>query len=97
MDSVIQKNKSKCFLCGGGAFEPLDRHHCFEGSNRKNSEKYGLVVWLHHHKCHLYGESAVHNNIDAERALKAKAQQKAMEHYNWSMEDWLKIFRKNYL
>ena len=97
MDSVIQKNKSKCFLCGGGAFESLDRHHCFEGSNRKNSEKYGLVVWLHHHKCHLYGDNAVHNNIEVARALKAEAQRKAMKHYNWSMEDWLKIFRKNYL
>lgn len=35
-----------CALCGkpGTSLDPLDKHHIFGGSNRRNSERYGLVV-----------------------------------------------------
>lgn len=37
-----------CALCGkpGTYLDPLDKHHIFGGSNRRYSEKYGLVVPL---------------------------------------------------
>ena len=39
----------------------LDEHHIFGGPNRKNSEEYGLKVYLCHDH-HIYGPEAVHNN-----------------------------------
>ena len=98
MESIIQKDKTKCFLCGGnGYFEPLDKHHCFFGSLRSKSEKYGLTVYLHHSKCHIFGENAVHVNARINRKLQAYAQKKAMAHYGWSREDFRREFYKNYI
>lgn len=50
-----------CALCGepGTSLDPLDKHHIFGGSNRRNSEKYGLVVPLHHKECHIFGKQAL--------------------------------------
>lgn len=97
-DSIIQKDRSHCFLCGMNAsFEPLDEHHCFSGANRKNSEKYGLKVYLHHSSCHIFGKQSVHQNADTSKAIKQVAQKRAMEHYGWSVEDFIRIFGRNYL
>lgn len=98
MKSIIQEDRSHCFLCGQSACgDPLDEHHVFFGTaNRKKSEKYGLKVYIHHNKCHLYGKKAVHNNAGTDRALKAFVQEKAMEHYGWSVDDFRGIFGKNY-
>ena len=92
--SIIQKEK-KCFICGkNGGYWGLDRHHCFGNANRNKSEKFGLVVWLCHDECHLNG---VHKNAELNRMVQAKAQQKAMRHYGWTTEEFIKIFGKNYL
>lgn len=94
MESIIQKEK-KCFICGkNGGYWGLDRHHCFGNANRNKSEKFGLVVWLCHDECHLNG---VHKNAELNRMVQAKAQQKAMRHYGWTTEEFIKIFGKNYL
>ena len=77
--------------------EPLDCHHVFGASNRKKSEQYGLKVYIHHNKCHIFGEKAVHKNAEVDKALKRLAQQRAMKHYGWSKEEFIKIFGKNYL
>jgi hypothetical protein len=77
--------------------EPLDCHHVFGAANRNKSEKYGLTVYLHHSKCHIFGENAVHKNAEINRKLQAIAQKKAMKHYGWSIEDFRKEFGKNYL
>ena len=54
-------NERMCFLCGkNGSEDPLDLHHVFGGPYRKKSEKYGLVVYLCHHDCHIFGKNAVH-------------------------------------
>lgn len=98
MDSIIQTDRDHCFLCGMNRnLEPLDCHHCFEGANRKASEKYGLKVYLHHNKCHIFGKESVHGNAKIDRALKAMVQNRAMQYYGWSVEEWIKIFGKNYL
>ena len=49
-----------CALCGrpGTGLDPLDKHHIFGGSNRRNSERYGLVGPLHHYECHIFGGKA---------------------------------------
>ena len=98
MDSIIQTDKTHCFLCGMNAnFEPLDMHHIFNKSDKKRSEKYGLIVYLHHRKCHIFGKDSVHQNAEVNNRVKAHAQRVAMKHYGWSVEDWIKIFGKNYL
>ena len=93
LNSIIQKDNTRCFICGGRE-ERLDCHHVFNASNRKKSEKYGLVVYLCHNKCHLYG---VHQKADMMQELKAKAQAVAMEYYGWSTDDFREIFGKSYL
>lgn len=89
---------NECFLCGkNGWSDKLDRHHIFNKHNRNKSEKYGLVVYLCHNECHIFGKNAVHNNRDVDLKLKQYGQQKAMEEQGWSKEDFIKIFGKNYL
>lgn len=77
--------------------EPLEEHHIFNASNRKKSEKYGLKVYLHGNRCHREGKESVHKNAKINNDLKAKAQKIAMEHYCWTVEDFIKIFGRNYL
>lgn len=95
-DSIVQTDKTHCYLCGmNSTIEPLDEHHIFSGhANRKLSERYGLKVYIHHSKCHLEG---VHKNAEMNKALKAVAQQIAMNYYGWSVDDFRNIFGKNYL
>ena len=97
--SIMQTDMSRCYLCGGRAeyYDPLDEHHVFEGALKTKSEKYGLLVRLHHNKCHIFGDEAIHRNAKNNRALKAKAQKTAMEHYNLSVDEWISIFYKNFI
>jgi hypothetical protein len=90
MESIIQKNK-QCYVCG--SVQSLERHHIWAGTaNRKQSEKYGLTVYL----CHEH-HSLMQLNYEFGLELKQYAQLKAMEHYNWTIEDFKKRFGKNYL
>lgn len=98
MESIIQKDKSKCYICGQNPCgDPLDCHHVFGASDRNASERYGLKVYIHHNKCHIFGKYSVHGNARVDRALKERVQKKAMKHYGWSMDDWRSKFRKNYI
>lgn len=88
----------RCWLCGrNGSADPLDAHHIFGAANRKKSEKYGLVVWLCHHDCHIFGKEAVHNNADNMQWLHEYGQLKAMDENNWTTEDFIREFGRNYL
>ena len=88
----------RCWLCGrNGSADPLDRHHIFGGSNRKKSEKYGLVVWLCHHDCHIFGKEAVHRNADNMQWLHEYGQILAMDENGWTTEEFIMEFGKNYL
>lgn len=87
-----------CFLCKRNSnSEQLDRHHIFGGSRRKLSEKYGLVVYLCHERCHIYGKYSVHQNAEIMDYLHKYGQRKAMLEQGWSKEDFMKIFGANYL
>lgn len=87
-----------CFLCGrNGAADPLDRHHIFGAAYRSKSEKYGLVVDLCHHRCHIFGENAVHRNAETMQLLREYGQRKAMAEQGWSIDQFRKEFGKNYL
>lgn len=98
MESIIQKDKTKCFICKQNPCgDPLDKHHCFFGALRSKSERYGLTVYIHHDKCHIFGKYAVHRNAEVNRQLQSYVQKKAMEHYKWSEEDFRREFYKSYL
>ena len=91
--SIIQDTK-ECYICGSQRW--LEEHHCFHASNRKISEKYGLKVWLCHY-CHNEPPNGIHQNKKNREALQDKVQRIAMEHYGWDVEDFRKIFGRNYL
>lgn len=88
--SIIQDDTDYCFICGRYGTEI---HHIFFGtSNRKMSDRYGLVVGLcyEHHR----GNSGVHFNRELDMRLKQMAQSRFNETYT---EDFMKIFGKSYL
>ena len=94
MDSIIQKNPSKCFVCGSRHW--LEWHHIFGGALRSKSERLGLKVRLCHY-CHNEPPNGVHQNKEIRQKLQSFAQKKAMAHYGWSVEDFRREFYKNYI
>lgn len=87
-----------CWLCGrNGNGDPLDKHHIFGGSNRTKSEKLGLWVPLCHSRCHESGPEAVHRNMATMQRLHEYGQTLAMEENGWSIDDFRRIFGRNYL
>ena len=91
MKSIIQDENSRvCYLCGGYA---SDRHHCLHGTaNRAQAEKFGLTVMLCH-DCHM----ALHDRGINDRYLQREAEEHWIVHNKASIEDFIKIFGKNYL
>jgi len=91
MKSILQTEK-ECFMCG--TTNNLELHHVIYGTaNRKQSDKYGLVVWLC--RDHHTGDRGVHFNKEFDNALKFYAQSTFEESH--SHEEWMKIFGRNYL
>lgn len=96
---MVQKPENcRCFLCGRNVAEdPLDGHHVFGGSYRRKSEKYGLVVYLCHNRCHIFGPSSVHRSGAQMRRLRRYGQLKCMREQGWSEERFIQEFGKSYL
>ena len=94
MESIVQKDTERCFFCHSRFW--LEWHHIFGAALKKKSEKYGLMVRLCHY-CHNEPPAGVHQNKEIRRSLQAFAQEKAMARYEWSVEDFIKEFYKNYL
>lgn len=91
-------SERQCFLCGAnGSGDPLDRHHIFGGAYRDKSEKYGLVVDLCHHRCHIFKPGSVHQNASVMRQLKRYGQLKAMREQGWTEDEFRREFGKSYL
>lgn len=88
----------ECWLCGrNGTADPLDLHHVFGAANKKKSERYGLMVYLCHHRCHIFGPYAAHNNAETMLTLHQYGQRKAMEEQGWTVEEFRKEFGRSYL
>lgn len=84
MKSIIQKRK-ECYVCG--QVTNLHSHHILFGKNRRNSEKYGLKVWLclNHRK----------NGHELDLKLKKIAQRTFEETH--TREEFISIFGRSYL
>ena len=93
------KNSRTCYLCvtlhdNWNEHRILDEHHIFGGPNRKNSEEYGLKVYLCHDH-HIYGPEAVHNNAWIRHELQRTAQRLFEKQH--SHKEFMEIFGRNYL
>lgn len=92
MKSIIQKQQ-ECLVCR--TIHNLHSHHIFYGSsNRKNSEKHGLKVWLcaRHHNM---SNAGVHFNKELDLRIKRMAQEKFEETH--TREKFRTIFGKSWL
>lgn len=82
----------RCLICG--SYNWIEKHHVFGGPNRKNSEKYGMVIDLCHY-CHNEPPYGVHFNHKNDLQLKQKYQRLFAERY--PNENFMGIFGRNYL
>ena len=92
MKSIIQTEK-QCFVCGKN-YNLHDHHIIYGTSNRKQSEKYGLKVWLCYE--HHTGNAGVHFNRDLDLHLKKLAQERFEARYG-ARNEFINIFGKSYL
>ena len=83
MKSIIQTER-ECYICKTPYCED---HHIFGAANRKNSETYGLKVWLcpEHHR----GKYSPHFDQVLDGELKQMAQEKFLETHTF--DEWLEI------
>lgn len=92
MQSIIQ-SKKECYVCR--TTYDIHEHHIFFGTaNRKQSEKYGLKVYL----CgmdHNMSNRGVHFNKELDLELKQLAQAKFEETH--TREEFRAIFGKSWL
>lgn len=95
MKSIIQQGDYPvCYISGRS--DHLEEHHVFGGINRKNSEKYGLKIYLTADK-HKFKKDSIHMNRELSDRVKAEVQLIAMEHYDWTVEEFRLIFGKSYI
>ena len=88
MESILQKER-ECAICETTI--GLECHHVIHGTfNRRNSEKYGLKIWVCR-RCHEY----IHRERTADLALIKMAQRKFEETH--TRDEFRSIFGKNWL
>ena len=92
---IISKDVSNK-ICGARKGKQWAKKYVDGTANRKKSEKYGLTVHLCHW-CHNEPPNGVHYNQAADTRLKQIGQQTAMREYGWTIDEFRKVFGKNYL
>ena len=92
--SILQTER-KCYVCGG--VNNLALHHCIYGTGKRAlSEREGLTIWLCY-KHHNGSDDGVHFNKELDLRIKQMAQQEWLSQHNNNLDQWMKIFRRNYL
>lgn len=87
--SVFYEDLSTCMFCG--STYKMTKHEIFEGRNRQNSMIYGFVLPLCL-ECHR----KLQDNKEFDSHWKHKAQEYFEEHIG-THDDFMNIFRRNYL
>ena len=87
--SLFTDDLDTCMFCGGIATE---LNEIFRGRTRRNSMKYGAVQPLCH-RCH----TKITDNVELETKWKVKGQEKVMEYFKMTTEEFIEIFGKNYI
>ena len=91
MDSIIQGNLEYCPLCFAKITGQGHWHHIYPGANRKRSEDEGMKIYVHP-ECHM----KLHNSPLWMLTIQAESQDKWCEIKNKSVEDFIKVFGKDY-
>ena len=98
--SVMQRDLTRCYLCGR-TDDKLDRHEIFhadkKGVLRAKSKRMGLWVVLCHSSCHQLGPRSVHRCRKTDLLLKQEGEQRALDCFGWTTDDFIEEFGKNYL
>lgn len=89
--SILQKNTEECFFCKSTRW--LEWHHIFNASNKKHSEKYGMMIRVCHW-CHNEPPLGIHHNKGARRRLQRLAQTR-FENVFRDL-NFIEIFGRNY-
>ena len=92
MSKSLLQNEKECYVTK--SCSNLHKHHIFGGPNRKNSEKYGLWVYLRA-DWHNMSDYGVHFNKQLDKELKQMAQRAFEEVHGHEM--FMRIFKRNYL
>lgn len=85
--SILTKDLEHCYICKA---KKQDLHELIGGKNRQASMKYGLVIPVCR-KCH----SLIENDETLKQKWHKVAQKEFKKHYK--SENFVQIFRKNYL
>ena len=86
--------EGNCELCG--KWGHLEVHHIFFGTGkRKLSDQYGAVINLCR-ECHREGKHRMHRSRYHCLQVQEREQRRLMAEYGWSVQDFIKIFGKNY-
>ena len=101
MQSIIQADRTCCFICGrNGNGDPLEEHHIFFGNpNKQHSEEDGLKVMLCGERCHRTGKWSAHRCNETNRRLKREAQhvlELKWQQAGMTPEEARKAFRDRY-
>ena len=91
MKSILQEEK-KCYITGSTT--NLHEHHIFCGKNRRNSEKYGLKVWL---RADWHNMSSYGVHVDHELDLRLKQEAQARFEETHTRDEFMRVFGRNYL
>lgn len=90
--SILTDDLEHCYICKDRANA---LHEIYFGKNRQNSMKRGCVIPLCQE--HHLGASGVHLNRDLDIKIKRICQKKFMELNNSTIDEFIKIFGRNYL
>ena len=87
--SILTNNLDHCVICGS---KKDHLHEVFFGRNRTNSIKWGCVIPL----CSAH-HVEMHKNKEWQEYWHIIAQKKFMEYYHKSIDEFIEIFKINYL
>ena len=85
--SNLVQDMETCCICGAKA---TDLHEVFNGANRRNSKRYGLVLPL----CRLHHQT-IHSNHEIDLQIKKSVQSIVIEKIG--EDEYRKVFRKYYV
>lgn len=85
--------QGNCALCR--RYTALERHHVFPGPYRKKADKYGAVIYICR-DCHT-GKNGIQYNRRIADHVKAVFQRRIMRQHNWTKQDFIREFGRNYI
>ena len=91
--SILQKEKL-CYVCGSPT--NIHIHEVFFGKNRQKSIEDGCCIYLCG-KHHNQSNQGIHFNHDLDLKAKKEMEEKWLETYNKTIEEFIKRYGRNYI